>query len=141
MPMKRWVALAMVLTLMLGGFAPGSGFTEDADTVRLAQMIYALARQESYETKLALGTVAMNRVASPWFADTLQGVLSEQHQFPIGSRYDDECLSAAHEVLSGRRALDAQCVYYRVASAAEPRDGHPLQTVGGYAFFATEAVL
>ena len=87
------------------------------------------------EAKLAIGTVAMNRMDSVWFDDTLDGVLNEQHQFPIGSRYDADSLSAAHEVLSGRRTLARNALYYQSPGASQPRTDAPLATVEGFTFY------
>ena len=133
--MKRWIACLALAALLACALTPGVRYTEDRDTVLLARAIYALARNDSYETKLAIGTVAMNRVDSVWFEDTLAGVLNEQHQFPIGSRYDAESLSAAHAVLSGRRTLDRDALYYQSLHASQPRADRPLAVVGGYAFY------
>ena len=134
--MRKWIAIAVAAVLLGCLMAPGVSFTEDRDTILLARTIYALARNESYETKLAIGTVAMNRLDSVWFSDTLGGVLNQQHQFPIGSRYDSDSLAAAHAVLSGRRALGADALYYQSLSATHPRQDTPLAVVGGYAFYA-----
>ena len=136
--MKKWIALLAILILGVCILTPKPGFTEDRDTVLLARAIYALARNESYDAKLAIGTVAMNRVANPWFGDSLGEVLNEQHQFPIGSRYDADSLSAAHDVLAGRRALPAGALYYQTENASEPRTDAPVETVGGFAFYATD---
>lgn len=135
MDMRKWIALVAALALMACVLAPGVSFTEDRDTVLLARAIYALARNDSYDAKLAIGTVAMNRLDSVWFADSLNGVLNEQHQFPIGSRYDSECLAAAHAVLSGRRSLAANALYYQSLSASQPRTDKPLAVVGNFAFY------
>ena len=134
--MRKWIALIALVAVMGYALVPGAAFTEDRDTVQLARVIYALGHGESYEAKLALGTVVMNRVASPWYDDTLSGVLGAQHQFPAGSRYDADSLSAAHDVLAGRRALPAAAVAYQSAAATEPRTDEPLRTVGGYRFYA-----
>lgn len=140
MPMRRWIALAVLTAVFAAcAFSPDTGFTEDADTVRLARAIYALAREDSYDAKLAIGTLAMNRVDSPWFGDTLGEVLDEQHQFPLGRRYDAESLSAAHAVLAGRRNLDARALYYQSSAATERRADAPVQTVGPFSFYAIEA--
>ena len=133
--MKKWIVLACAVALLSCALLPSVSFTEDRDTVLLARAIYALGHGESYETKLALGAVVMNRVDNAWFADDLSGVLNEQHQFPIGSRYDDESLSAAHAALSGRRALPADVLYYQATNAAEPWAQTPVKVVGGYAFY------
>ncbi len=139
--MRRWLALA-VLTALVVCMLPNISFTEDRDTVLLARTIYALGKNESYETKLALGTVVVNRVKNAWFADSLAEVLTEQHQFPAGSRYDSESLDAAHAVLSGKRALDASALYYQPVDASEPWDDtFYLETVGGYRFFCGDGNL
>ena len=133
--MRKWIALIALAALLACALAPGVSYTEDRDTVLLARAIYALARNESYDTKLAIGTVAMNRRDSVWFADDLGDVLNEQHQFPIGSRYDAESLRAAHAVLSGRRTLSADALYYQSTGASQPRTDAPLATIGGFAFY------
>lgn len=128
------LAAVVLLACML---VPSVSFTEDRDTVLLARTIYALGKTEDYETKLALGTVVMNRVENAWFADTLGEVLEEQHQFPAGERYDDESLQAAHEVLSGRRTLSANALYYQPLNASEPWSSEMMvKVVGNYAFYS-----
>ena len=139
--MRKWIGALAALALLVCAFAPQVSFTEDVGTVMLALAIYALARNDSYDAKLALGTVVMNRVDSPWFGDTLGEVLDEQHQFPAGDRYDAESLAAAHEVLAGRRTLDAGTVYYRSAAATERRDDPPVSAVGGFLFYATDTAI
>ena len=134
--MRKWIALCAILILGVCILTPKPGFTEDRDTVLLARALYALARDDSYDAKLALGTVVMNRLDDAWFADTLGGVLNEQHQFPYGSRYDDESLSAAHAVLAGKRTLKSNVVYYQSAAASAPRQEAPVKTVGGFNFYA-----
>ena len=133
--MRKWIAIIAIVAVLACALIPGVSFTEDRDTVLLARAIYALARNASYEAKLAIGTVAMNRMDSVWFEDTLDGVLNEQHQFPIGSRYDADSLSAAHEVLSGRRTLTRNALYYQSPTASQRRTDAPLATVEGFTFY------
>ena len=99
---KAVVCLAL---LFLAVVLPSLSFTEDQETVLLARAVYAVARDESYEVKLAVASAALNRVDDPWHPNTLRGVLEEKHQFPVGSYYDSESLRAAHEALAGRRTL------------------------------------
>ena len=65
----------------------------------------------------------------------MKAVLNAQHQFPIGSRYDAESLSAAHEVLSGRRTLSAEALYYQIPTATQPREDRPVAEVEGFRFY------
>ncbi len=133
---KTALGLAMALALT-GAIYPSTSYTENRDAVQLAKTIYALGRAESYETKLALGTVVMNRVENAWFGNTLDDVLTEQQQFPSGERYDDESLKAAHEVLTGKRTLSDSALYYQATDASQPRADEPLDIVGGYAFYSS----
>lgn len=138
--MRRLITGAIVLALLACLFIPSVDFTEDRDTVLLARTIYALCRDESYQTKLALGTVVMNRVESGWFANDLGEVLRDQQQFPAGSRYDDESLRAAHDVLSGKRALDGTALYYQSESASDPwGDENRVARVGSFSFYSESA--
>jgi len=134
--MKKIIAAAVMLCLAVCLFVPSVRFTEDKDTILLAKTIYALGKDESYDTKLALGSVVMNRVENPWFEDELGGVLREQQQFPSGERYDEASLQAAHDVLSGRRTLRRDAVYYRAADAsAQWGEEGCVASVGNYKFY------
>lgn len=114
-------------------------YTEDTATVRLARTIYAIAGDQDYETQLAIGTVIMNRVDSPWYPSTLEGVLSQQQQFPCGTRYDEEALAAAHEVLTGERTLDESVIAYQAKDASAPRDAEDVVAESGnFNFFDTD---
>lgn len=140
--MRRIVALLVLVVVLVVALVPSVSFTEDRDTVLLAKAIYALGKNESYETKLALGTVVMNRVENGWFADTLGEVLEEQHQFPAGSRYDSDSLKAAHAVLSGERVLSEAALYYQPLDAAQPWNSAALvETMGGYGFYSSNGQL
>lgn len=135
--MKKLIVFLIVMCLC--AVIPAVSFTEDRATVRLARTIYALAADEGYETKLAIGTVVMNRVESPWYPDELADVLAQQHQFPSGSRYDSESLRAAHDVISGKRALDKCAIAFQQKDASAPRgDADKCAESGNYNFYSTE---
>ena len=135
--MRKLIAVLVMLVILACTFIPSAGFTEDADTVHLARAIYALGRNEAYATKLALGSVVMNRVDSPWFAGDLGEVLDEQQQFPAGRRYDGESLQAAHALISGARSLDSSALYYQAADATDPwGEENLVATSGGYNFYS-----
>lgn len=139
--MRKWIAAVMMLALLACMFIPSVSFTEDKDTVLLARTIYALGKDESYATKLALGSVVMNRVESPWFADSLGEVLADQQQFPAGKRYDDASLQAAHELISGVRALEADALYYQYADSTAWDDADLVHCSGSYNFYSEQGIL
>ena len=137
--MRRLIAALVTLALGLCIFLPSTRYTEDEDTVLLARAIYALGKDESFETKLKLGSVVMNRVENAWFPDDLGEVLSEPQQFPAGRRYDADSLRAAHELISGKRALDGDALYYQAADASSPWDDEYLiSSAGNYNFYCAD---
>ena len=137
MDMQKLIAGVMLLAVLVCVFMPGVSFTEDRDTVLLAKTIYALGRNEDYKTKLALGNVVTNRIANPWFKSDLGDVLEDQQQFPAGSRYDEESLKAAHEVLSGRQVISRSAFYYQAADSINAwGDDNLIESVGNYNFYS-----
>lgn len=94
---------------------PASGGS-DSDLALLAAIIECEVGNQSYECKLAVGSVVMNRVNSPLFSNTILGVLYEKGQFtPVASgRFADtlsrgadaSCVQAASDVLAGTITLD-----------------------------------
>ena len=129
--MKRVVAVVLLLGLMI---LPRLGLMEGEDTIRLAKTLYTLGKGERYETLLDLGTVVMNRVESPWYPDTVMGVLRQPHQFPCGTLYDEASYQAARAVMMGRRTLPADAVNYRAADAAAQPAGELIRVSGNYEF-------
>ena len=134
--MKRLLCAALILAILI---LPTLGLTEGADTIRLAKTLYLLGRDESYETLLDLGTVVMNRVDSPWYPDTVMGVLNQPQQFACGTLYDDESLRAARAVMMGARTLPADVVCYGALDATHPlREDTLFTTSGGYGFYTAQ---
>jgi len=135
--MRKLICALVMLAMLVCVFIPSVSFTEDENTILLARTIYALGKGESYETKLALGSVVMNRVESSWFKDDLGDVLTDQQQFPTGNRYDNDSLRAAHAVLSGKRTLPEEALYYQAADASNPwGNAYQLGSQGGYNFYS-----
>ena len=88
-------------------------YTTDTDTtLLLAALIQCEAGGESYEGKVAVGAVVMNRVRSSAYPDTIHSVIYASGQFtPAMSgklnrvlesgKINDSCIKAAEEALSG----------------------------------------
>lgn len=95
---------------------------EEGDEALLAALIECEAGGESYEGKLAVGSVVMNRVASSYFPNTVVGVIYQSGQFsPVASgRFAtvlargaaSSCVQAAQEILGGKRTVSV--LYFRV---------------------------
>ncbi len=88
-------------------------FTADADqALLLAALIQCEAGGESYEGKVAVGAVVMNRVRSAAYPDTIHGVIYASGQFTPAmngkvnrvyesGKYSQECIDAANEAIGG----------------------------------------
>ena len=133
--LKKACLLGIVIVMLVVGMFPQTAFTEDKATMRLARTIYAMAGRESLETKLAIGSLVMNRVDSGEYPDTLWGVLKEKHQFPSGTRYDEESLKAAHAVLGGKRTLPKEYVCWQLAENEYTEATKGGRQIGGYVFY------
>ena len=93
-----------------------------SDLAMLAAIIECEAGNQSYEGKLAVGSVVVNRVNSPRFANSISGVLYAPGQFtPVASgRFtivlsrgaSASCIQAAQEVLNGKITINA--LYFHV---------------------------
>lgn len=91
----------------------GAVSASDSDLVMLAATIQAEADNQSYEGKLAVGSVIMNRVKSSKFPNSISGVVTQTKQFAsyssgmvsaIMARGPNEnCMSVAREVIAGKR--------------------------------------
>lgn len=93
----------------------------DSDAYLLGAIIECEAGGESYEGKLAVGSVIINRVKSSYFPNTISGVIYQSGQFsPVASGrlayrletgVSQSCLQAAQEVLNGNVTLNS--LYFR----------------------------
>ena len=95
---------------------------DTSDLAMLAAIIECEAGNQSYEGKLAVGSVVVNRVNSPRFANSISGVIYASGQFtPVASgRFtivlsrgaSASCIQAAQEVLNGNVTINA--LYFHV---------------------------
>ncbi|MCR4693787.1 MAG: cell wall hydrolase [Pseudobutyrivibrio sp.] len=116
------VALAQKLAGESGGYT-GGYTTTDEETLLLAALIQAEAANQGDAGRLAVGSVVMNRVASPSFPNTVAGVIYSNNQFaPVASGRvalilaegpNSACQYAAAQAISGNINTDALffCTY------------------------------
>ncbi|MFP3155955.1 cell wall hydrolase [Lachnospiraceae bacterium ZAX-1] len=100
---------------------PAASDKVESDLALLSTIIYCEAAGESYEGKLAVGSVVMNRVQSPYYPNSIIGVIYQSGQFsPVTSgRFATELArgvggdsaKAATEVLSGKVTINS--LYFR----------------------------
>lgn len=115
-------------------------YTTDVDTtLLLAALIQCEAGGESYEGKLAVGAVVMNRVRSGAYPDSIHGVIYASGQFTpalngkvnaklASGKISDSCLQAAQEAISGVSNV-GDCTHFRRNNG---RDGI---VIGNHVFY------
>ena len=96
----------------------GTGVLESAETYYdqedlfwLSRIIYAESGNQPLKGQMAVGNVVMNRVASPIFPDTVQGVLAQKNQFSPykGGRLANRTPNAS-SVIAAKLVLDGGVV-------------------------------
>ncbi len=105
----------------------------EEDITMLANLIYCEARGESYEGKLAVASVVINRILSSRYPDTMAGVIYQKSQFaPVTSTknsfsealaYDKAanssgCYQAAREAAAGITNV-SNCLYFQTLAYIE----------------------
>lgn len=104
-----------------GGSSSGGAISYDAsDLAMLAAIIECEAGNQPYEGLIAVGSVIINRINDPRFANSISGVIFSPGQFtPVASgRFaivlsrgaTDRCVQAAIDVLSGR--INTNALYF-----------------------------
>ncbi|MCI8400747.1 MAG: hypothetical protein HFI38_01405 [Lachnospiraceae bacterium] len=130
----------------------------DEEYTLLAAIIYCEAGGESYEGKLAVGYVIMNRVRSNRFPDSITGVVYQTNQFsPVGSgrlatilameadpdvkgKVTESCRQAAAEVLTGTSNV-GESLFFRTHKPVPQlvenleANGVPYYIIGGHVFY------
>ena len=100
--------------------------------ILLASVINSEASGESYQEKLRVGNVVLNRVRSSYYPDNLYDVIYQRKQFsgvcgklfryiPNGDRGDIESVQAARALLCGERVLEPTIIGFFNESLATNR--------------------
>lgn len=104
---------------------PGVSATAD-DVELLAALIECEAGSTNYAGMLAVGAVVVNRMKSPYYPNTLRGVVFQSGQFPpaLNGKVDRilqrgvraSCRQAAQDALNGKNNI-GNCLSFRSASS------------------------
>lgn len=102
--------------------------TSVSDVTLLAALIQAEAGNESYEGKLAVGAVVMNRVRSGAYPGSILGVITAAGQFPpatngtvsaiVAKGPSASCMQAAQAAVDGQTNVGSATHFGRVGKAA-----------------------
>lgn len=93
----------------------------------LARIVRAEAQAEPFEGKVAVAAVVLNRLESPKFPDTIQGVIYQRGQFQpvqngqISKPADEESKQAVHAALTEMRDIANDALFFYNPSTATNR--------------------
>lgn len=110
---------------------------EDFDM--MARVVYAEAKTESFDGKVAVAEVILNRAESDSFPDTVAEVITQENAFSIygasgSAPLDTECQEAVQEAVNGR-IFPGEVVYFREGKFHT--FGTPYVIIGNH-YFSTE---
>lgn len=118
-------AKAMGVTLS-GGSVAASASIISADHRLLSRLVYAEARGETYKGQVAVAAVALNRVASASFPNTISGVIFQSGAFTcvsngsINNTPDSTAIRAALDALNGWDPTGGCLYYYNPEGTDDP---------------------
>lgn len=106
----------------------GAVSVETSDVTLLAALIQCEAGRESYEGKLAVGAVVMNRVRSASYPNSVSGVINAPSQFPpatngkvaavVAKGPNASCIQAAQEAINGASNVGGATHFRATSSGA-----------------------
>ena len=92
----------------------------------LARAIYAEARGESFEGQVAVGAVIVNRMESPKFPNTIEGVLYQPNQFKcvengrINQEPNQNAYKAAQQAINGEDPSKGALFFFNPETSEDP---------------------
>jgi N-acetylmuramoyl-L-alanine amidase len=114
----------------------------NSDLDLLARIIRAEAQGESYQGKVAVGIVVLNRVDSGQFPNSVKGVIYQPGQFSpvsngsINKPADAESVRAAKEAMTRQNTLSGALFFYNpsIASGSYHSTRPVVTTIGNHVF-------
>jgi spore germination cell wall hydrolase CwlJ-like protein len=137
------VRIAAMIAIGLGLVGCGGGERHTAQSC-MERAIYFEANRSSREGMVAVGSVVMNRVASPQFPNSVCAVVGQKNQFapgvlsrPIDLKRVPDVREAARSVLRGERhPRIGQAMFFHTHGYRFPYDNmHYVLVAGGNAFY------
>jgi len=114
--------------------APAHVYTEQ-EKAYIARVVYAEARGEPFEGKVAVAAVVLNRFESGKFGRTVKRVVFARNQFAVARRYNDECMAAVNAAIDQRDAFPKNMYYFRVSRSKRWRNFKYYTRIGNHSFY------
>ena len=133
----EWTGRALIMRSE--GSTASDGYDERL-LLWLSRVIWAEARGECLEGRIAVGQVVLNRMASPYYPDDVVDVLFQSYQFStvsngsIWNDPDESCILAAKLALDGADIVGSECLFFN-SCPGKTRGLSYITTIGGHKFY------
>lgn len=114
----------------------------------MAKLVYAESRGEPFEGKIAVASVVLNRVVSPGFPKTVEGVVFQKNAFScvvngdIKAYPDEVCYNAVYEAIRGKDPTNEALFFYNPSIATcswmKGKEKVSPTKIGNHLFFKTK---
>lgn len=103
----------------------------------IARVVYAEARGERWEGKVAVAQVVINRFESGRFGKTVRKVVFAKHQFAVSSKYNDECMRAVEAAIN-ERSYPHNMYYFQVSRKKKWKNFVYFGRIGNHSFYCSK---
>lgn len=120
-------------------------YVTDSDVYLMAQIVYAESRSEPYEGKVAVASVILNRLQSPSFPKSIEGVIKQKNAFScmvngqIDVIPDKASYDAVLEALKGNDPTNKAVFFYnpKIATSIWMKNIEKtnIKPIGNHVFF------
>jgi N-acetylmuramoyl-L-alanine amidase len=114
--------------------APAYVYSEQ-EKAYIARVVYAEARGETFEGKVAVAAVVLNRFESGQFGSTVKRVVFARNQFAVSRRYNDECMIAVMAAIDQRDAFPDDMYYFQASKRKHWRSFEYYTRIGNHSFY------
>ena len=120
-------------------------YLTNSDIEIMAKVVFAESKGESYEGKVAVASVILNRTISPSFPSTIEKVITQKNAFScvingeIKASPNEDCYRAVMEAIKGKDPTNQALYFYnpKVATCNWMKniDKKNVKTIGKHVFF------
>lgn len=111
----------------------------------MAKLVYGESRGEPFEGKVAVASVVLNRLLSPNFPNTIEGVIFQTNAFScvrnrdIKANPDQSCYDAVYEAINGKDPTNEALFFYNPTIATcswmKQTQKKDTKSIGNHVFF------
>ncbi len=107
----------------------------DEEKAYIARVVYAEARGETFEGKVAVAAVVLNRFESGRFGKTVKRVVFARNQFAVSKKYTAECIAAVEAAIEQNDSYPEDMYYFRVSKSKKWRNFDYYARIGNHSFY------